>query len=111
MQWRFFLKDCGTYDPENLLGALPTIFLAYLGIQAGRILGSFTDYLFDNRSAHVLFSVLYDNHIDRLIRLFIWSIVTVSIGIGLTSGKLNDGPMPLNKNIWTLSFSLFTGKE
>ena len=31
--------ECGTFDPENLFGALPTMFLAYLGIQAGRILG------------------------------------------------------------------------
>jgi heparan-alpha-glucosaminide N-acetyltransferase len=27
------------YDPENLLGAIPTMFLAFLGVQAGRILG------------------------------------------------------------------------
>ncbi|CAF4461383.1 unnamed protein product, partial [Adineta steineri] len=26
------------FDPENLLGVIPTIFLAYLGVQAGRIL-------------------------------------------------------------------------
>ena len=28
------------FDPENLLGVIPTTFLAYLGVQAGRILGS-----------------------------------------------------------------------
>jgi predicted acyltransferase len=27
------------FDPENLLGIIPTTFLAYLGVQAGRILG------------------------------------------------------------------------
>jgi predicted acyltransferase len=27
------------YDPEGLLGAIPTMFLAFLGVQAGRILG------------------------------------------------------------------------
>jgi predicted acyltransferase len=27
------------FDPENLLGTIPTIFLAYLGVQAGRIMG------------------------------------------------------------------------
>lgn len=27
------------FDPENLLGVIPTTFLAYLGVQAGRILG------------------------------------------------------------------------
>ncbi|CAF0875747.1 unnamed protein product [Didymodactylos carnosus] len=56
------------FDPENLLGALPTIFLAYLGVQAGRIL------------------VMYQKDMDRLIRLFSWSIFTTAIGIGLTGG-------------------------
>jgi heparan-alpha-glucosaminide N-acetyltransferase len=36
----FVYLECGTFDPENLFGALPTMFLAYLGIQAGRILGT-----------------------------------------------------------------------
>jgi hypothetical protein len=27
------------FDPENLLGAIPTMFLAFLGVHAGRILG------------------------------------------------------------------------
>ncbi|CAF3282215.1 unnamed protein product [Rotaria socialis] len=78
------------FDPENLFGAMPTIFLAYLGVQAGRIL------------------VMYQNHADRLARLFTWSILSTIIGVGLTAGTLDSGPMPLNKNIWTLSFSFFT---
>ncbi|CAF3665598.1 unnamed protein product [Adineta steineri] len=78
------------FDPENLLGVIPTIFLAYLGVQAGRIL------------------VMYQSDLDRLIRLITWSIFTTAIGVGLTSGTLDGGPMPLNKNLWTLSFSFFT---
>ncbi|CAF2506841.1 unnamed protein product [Rotaria sp. Silwood2] len=79
------------FDPENLFGAIPTMFLAYLGIQAGRIL------------------VIYQTHTERLIRLFTWSILSTAIGVGLTAGTLDGGPMPLNKNLWTLSFSFFTG--
>ncbi|CAF2968996.1 unnamed protein product, partial [Rotaria sp. Silwood2] len=78
------------FDPENLLGVIPTIFLAYLGVQAGRIL------------------VMYQSDLDRLIRLFAWGVFTTAIGVGLTSGTFIDGPMPLNKNLWTLSFSFFT---
>ena len=52
---------------------------------------------------------MYQNDVERLVRLFIWSIVTMAIGIGLTKGTLNGGPMPLNKNLWTLSFSFFMG--
>jgi heparan-alpha-glucosaminide N-acetyltransferase len=36
---RFYLGCKAPFDPENLLGAIPTMFLAYLGVQAGRILG------------------------------------------------------------------------
>jgi predicted acyltransferase len=49
--------------------------------------------------------------LDRLIRLFAWGIFTSAIGIGLTSGTIDGGLMPLNKNLWTLSFSFFTGKK
>ncbi|CAM4757962.1 unnamed protein product [Rotaria magnacalcarata] len=78
------------FDSENLLGTIPAIFLAYLGIQAGRIL------------------VMYQSDLDRLIRLVAWGIFTTAIGVGLTSGTFIGGPMPLNKNLWTLSFSFFT---
>ncbi|CAF1481200.1 unnamed protein product [Adineta ricciae] len=78
------------FDPENLFGALPTIFLAFLGVQAGRILA------------------VYQTDVERLVRLFSWSILTTAIGVGLTAGTLTGGPMPLNKNLWTLSFSFFT---
>ncbi len=54
---------------------------------------------------------MYQTDIERLVRLFTWSIVSTAIGVGLTAGTLDNGPMPLNKNIWTLSFSFFTGKK
>jgi predicted acyltransferase len=54
---------------------------------------------------------MYQTDVDRLVRLFIWSIVSLAIGVGLTSGTLEGGPMPLNKNLWTLSFTFFTGKN
>jgi hypothetical protein len=54
---------------------------------------------------------MYQSDLDRLIRLFAWSIFTTAIGVGLTSGTFDGGLMPLNKNLWTLSFSFFTGKK
>ena len=81
------------FDPENLLGVIPTTFLAYLGVQAGRIV------------------VMYQSDLDRVIRLFTWGIFSTAIGVGLTTGTLDGGLMPLNKNLWTLSFSFFTGKQ
>ncbi len=54
---------------------------------------------------------MYQTDVERLTRFFTWSIVSTAIGVGLTAGTLDSGPMPLNKNIWTLSFSFFTGKN
>jgi heparan-alpha-glucosaminide N-acetyltransferase len=54
---------------------------------------------------------MYQSDLDRLIRLFAWSIFTTAIGVGLTSGTFDGGLMPFNKNLWTLSFSFFTGKK
>ena len=53
--------------------------------------------------------VMYQSDLDRLIRLFAWSIFSTGIGIGLTAGTIDGGPMPINRNLWTLSFSFFTG--
>jgi predicted acyltransferase len=54
---------------------------------------------------------MYQSDLDRLIRLVTWSIFTTAIGVGLTAGTIIGGPMPINKNLWTLSFSFFTGKN
>ena len=54
---------------------------------------------------------MYQSDLDRLIRLVAWGVFTTAIGVGLTSGTFAGGPMPFNKNLWTLSFSFFTGKK
>jgi hypothetical protein len=87
------------------------MFLAFLGVQAGRILGLKYDIHFCSYSIFYSFSAIYQNDVERLTRFFTWSIVSTAIGVGLTAGTLDGGPMPLNKNIWTLSFSFFTGKR
>ena len=84
------------------------MFLAYLGIQAGRILGKRSAQTSNLHCEFLL--VIYKSHFDRLIRLFAWSFLTILLGLALTAFTLDGGPMPLNKNIWTLSFSLFTGR-
>ncbi|GAV08102.1 hypothetical protein RvY_17843 [Ramazzottius varieornatus] len=76
------------YDPEGMLGYLNSVFIVFLGLQAGRILTVFT------------------SDKARLIRLTIWSVV-----LGLLAGVLcgfskNDGFIPVNKNLWSVSFVL-----
>ena len=78
----------GAYDPEGLIGNLTSIFICFLGVQLGRILLEFKA------------------HRDRLTRWVVWGIV-----LGLFAGALCgfsqfSGPIPVNKNLWSLSFVL-----
>jgi len=76
------------FDPEGLLGFLPSIVLTFLGLQAGRIL------------------FMYKSHTSQISRLLIWAIVMGGIAGGLTLGTLDEGIIPINKNLWSLSFIL-----
>lgn len=76
----------GAYDPEGMLGTLTSIFLAFLGQNAGRILLVHRD---DKR---------------RLIRWIIWGIFWGAVGTALCEGKENGGLIPINKSLWSLSF-------
>ncbi|XP_055346259.1 heparan-alpha-glucosaminide N-acetyltransferase-like [Paramacrobiotus metropolitanus] len=82
--------QCIAFDPEGILGYLNSTFLVFLGVQAGRIL------------------YLYDDHKEKLIRLVVWGIVLGLIAGGLCGFSQNDGWIPVNKNLWSLSFILTT---
>ncbi|XP_021917645.1 heparan-alpha-glucosaminide N-acetyltransferase-like isoform X2 [Zootermopsis nevadensis] len=76
------------YDPEGLLGTLTSILLVYLGVQAGRII------------------LCYHYTSSRIARWALWAF-----NVGLIAGILcdftkNDGVVPVNKNLWSLSFVL-----
>eukprot|EP01116_Phalansterium_solitarium_P010286 TRINITY_DN2490_c0_g1_i1.p1 TRINITY_DN2490_c0_g1~~TRINITY_DN2490_c0_g1_i1.p1 ORF type:complete len:629 (-),score=137.35 TRINITY_DN2490_c0_g1_i1:108-1994(-) len=78
----------GAYDPEGGLGSLTSIFICWLGVQLGRIVMNNKD------------------HGPRLVRASVWGIVLCSIGGGLCGFARNGGVIPLNKNMWSLSFVL-----
>ncbi|XP_052248072.1 heparan-alpha-glucosaminide N-acetyltransferase-like isoform X2 [Dreissena polymorpha] len=78
------------YDPEGILGTLSAAFLCFLGLQAGRVF------------------MTYQDHRGRLVRLVFWALVTGAIGAALCNCSKNDGIIPLNKNLWSVSFSLVT---
>ncbi|XP_029179272.2 heparan-alpha-glucosaminide N-acetyltransferase-like [Acropora millepora] len=78
------------YDPEGALGTLTSSFLVFLGVQAG----------------YTLFT--FPNHISRMKRWVIWSVLLGCITLALT-GKNNEGAIPLNKNLWSVSFIFATG--
>ncbi|NXL66358.1 HGNAT acetyltransferase, partial [Chordeiles acutipennis] len=75
------------YDPEGILGTINTIFMAFLGLQAGKI---------------ILF--YKDQHKQIMSRFFIWSIVMGIISAILTKCSKEEGFIPINKNLWSLSY-------
>ncbi|MDX1984042.1 MAG: DUF5009 domain-containing protein [Bryobacteraceae bacterium] len=72
-----------TWDPEGILSTLPAIATAMLGVMAGHILASRAD-------------------LRNKVRLIL------SIGAGLlAAGWICDFWLPINKKLWTSSFTLF----
>ncbi|XP_012939441.1 heparan-alpha-glucosaminide N-acetyltransferase [Aplysia californica] len=81
-------KQSVGYDPEGLLGTLNSCFMCFLGLQAGKILFVHSDW------------------VKRCRRFFLWSILTGGLSLVLCEASLNDGWIPINKNLWSLSFVL-----
>jgi heparan-alpha-glucosaminide N-acetyltransferase len=75
-------------DPEGILGTLTSILTVYLGVQAGRTLNT------------------YQNVKAKVVRWLIWGLATGLLGGALCEFKENDGLIPLNKQLWSLSFAL-----
>lgn len=80
-------KTTMPYDPEGILGTISSVVMAFLGLQAGKIL------------------VFYKNqHKQVLVRFFIWSVFMGVISAILTKCSTNEGFIPVNKNLWSLSY-------
>ncbi|KAK3583015.1 hypothetical protein CHS0354_005656 [Potamilus streckersoni] len=79
------------HDPEGLLGILTSCFMCFLGLQAGKVL------------------VTFRNWKARVIRFIIWGLVLCLIGGILCKFSKNDGWIPINKNLWSVSFVVTLG--
>nr|XP_040224539.2 heparan-alpha-glucosaminide N-acetyltransferase [Anopheles coluzzii] len=85
-----YVYDGMPFDPEGPFGCLPTILQVFLGLQCGCTILAYTE------------------HRQRMVRFASWSLV-----LGLAAGALcgftkNDGWIPINKNLWSLSYVLAT---
>jgi len=76
------------FDPEGLLGCLTATFTVFLGLQAGKIVRT------------------YGHYGQRIRRFASWSAVCGIAAATLCRGSQNDGWIPVNKNLWSLSFVL-----
>lgn len=78
------------FDPEGILGCLQTMFLAFLGVQAGVTMLTFKKWT------------------ARVKRWLAWSVITGGAAAALCRLSKEDGWIPINKNLWSLSFVLAT---
>nr|XP_022916136.1 heparan-alpha-glucosaminide N-acetyltransferase [Onthophagus taurus]XP_022916137.1 heparan-alpha-glucosaminide N-acetyltransferase [Onthophagus taurus]XP_022916138.1 heparan-alpha-glucosaminide N-acetyltransferase [Onthophagus taurus] len=78
------------FDPEGIFGCLTSIIQVFLGVKAGIILLTIKCYK------------------KRAIRWTFWAFYTGLIGAVLCGFSKENGVIPLNKNLWSLSFVLVT---
>lgn len=78
------------FDPEGIFGCLLTIVQVFFGIQCGQSMLSFTDWK------------------KRMRRWLIWAISTLLCGLILCQFSIENGLIPINKNLWSLSYVLVT---
>ncbi|XP_076074365.1 heparan-alpha-glucosaminide N-acetyltransferase-like isoform X1 [Mytilus galloprovincialis] len=84
-------KNTIAYDPEGLLGTLTSCVICFLGLQAGKIFMTFK------------------NRQQRVKRLLIWGFALCLIAGILCKFSKNEGWIPVNKNLWSVSFIFCTG--
>lgn len=75
------------FDPEGVLGSINSVLMAFLGLQAGKILLHYRD---------VPKSVIS--------RFLIWGLFLGVISAVLTKCSTEKGFIPVNKNLWSLSY-------
>ncbi|XP_054634509.1 heparan-alpha-glucosaminide N-acetyltransferase isoform X2 [Dunckerocampus dactyliophorus] len=75
------------YDPEGVLGSINSILMAFLGLQAGKIIIHYRDL-----------------HSSIISRFLIWGLFLGVISAVLTKCSTDQGFIPVNKNLWSLSY-------
>lgn len=70
------------FDPEGVFGCLMTIFQVFLGVQAGMVL------------------LLHVDWRARVKRWLLWTLAFAMVGGALCGFSVEDGWIPVNKNMW-----------
>ncbi|XP_030060837.1 heparan-alpha-glucosaminide N-acetyltransferase-like [Microcaecilia unicolor] len=80
-------KTTEPFDPEGILGTINSIVMAFFGLQAGKII-----------------LIYRKSPLSILKRFLIWAILLGIISAVLTKCTQDEGFIPINKNLWSLSF-------
>ncbi|KAF6737996.1 Heparan-alpha-glucosaminide N-acetyltransferase [Oryzias melastigma] len=75
------------YDPEGVLGSINSVLMAFLGLQAGKVILHYRDLPTSIMS-----------------RFLIWGLFMGVISAILTRCSTDRGFIPVNKNLWSLSY-------
>lgn len=78
------------FDPEGIVGCLLTIVQVFFGVQCGTTL------------------LVHSEWKERIKRWSIWGATTILIGLFLGLVPGGDGIIPINKNMWSLSYVFVT---
>ncbi|XP_077293815.1 heparan-alpha-glucosaminide N-acetyltransferase [Arctopsyche grandis] len=82
--------NSGSFDPEGVFGCILSVVHVFFGVQAGTTL-------------------LYHHEWKKLItRWLCWGVVTGVVGGALCNFSQEGGVIPVNKNMWSLSYLLVT---
>uniref|UniRef100_A0AAQ6IQ68 Si:dkey-192p21.6 n=1 Tax=Anabas testudineus TaxID=64144 RepID=A0AAQ6IQ68_ANATE len=80
------------FDPEGVLGTINSIVIGFLGMQAGKII-----IFYKGTNFHIL------------CRLLVWAIILGISAAILSKCTRDEGFIPVNKNLWSLSYVMCMG--
>lgn len=86
-------KTTEPFDPEGVFGVFNSVILTYMGVQAGRAI------------------IFYKSTKFHLILWFLWGWFCLIIYCCITQFDMANGWVPVNKNLWTFSYTLVTGSS
>ncbi|XP_077586209.1 heparan-alpha-glucosaminide N-acetyltransferase [Stigmatopora nigra] len=75
------------FDPEGILGTINSIVMGFLGMQAGKII-----IFYKGKNIHILS------------RFLTWAIILGILAAVLSKCTREEGFIPVNKNLWSLSY-------
>lgn len=85
-----YTYDAKPFDPEGLAGCLTTFLQVFIGLQCGTTFMIYTEWK------------------ARVRRFLCWSVVLGAFSGILCLFSQDDGVIPINKNLWSLSFVFAT---
>ncbi|XP_057704672.1 heparan-alpha-glucosaminide N-acetyltransferase [Corythoichthys intestinalis] len=75
------------FDPEGILGTINSVVMGFLGMQAGKII-----IFYKGKNVHIL------------CRFLVWAIILGISAAILSKCTREEGFIPVNKNLWSLSY-------